>query len=101
MGPGQTMKSVSDKVGGIVLEGRHPKSWLLGFALAFLLLMLLLFSVSYLLYKGVGIWGINMPVAWPGALIGSGSATRERLSRPSCSWSFSNGEIPSTGSPKR
>ncbi len=69
VGPGQTLASVSAKIGDIVLEGQHPKSWWLGFAIAFLLLMVFLMSVTYLLYKGVGIWGINVPVAWGFAII--------------------------------
>ena len=31
--------------------------------------MMLLFAVTYLLVKGVGIWGINIPVAWGFAII--------------------------------
>jgi molybdopterin-containing oxidoreductase family membrane subunit len=40
-----------------------------GFAVAFLLLMMFLFAVTYLLFKGVGIWGINIPVAWGFAIV--------------------------------
>ena len=35
----------------------------------FLLTMLLLVSLTYLLVKGVGIWGINIPVGWGFAII--------------------------------
>src|SRR5207253_4916269 len=38
--------------------------WWVGFALSFLLVMVLFFSIAYLLVRGVGIWGINVPVAW-------------------------------------
>ncbi len=69
VGPGQTLESVSAQIGDIVLKGQHPKSWWLGFAIAFALLMVFLMSVTYLLYKGVGIWGINIPVAWGFAII--------------------------------
>jgi len=31
--------------------------------------MLFFFAVSYLLYRGVGIWGINIPVAWGFAIV--------------------------------
>jgi molybdopterin-containing oxidoreductase family membrane subunit len=37
--------------------------------LAFSLTMLLLFALSYLLVKGVGIWGINIPVGWGFAIV--------------------------------
>ena len=69
IGPGQTQHSVVEKIGGIVLEGRHPRAWLWGFAGVFTLLMGFLFAVTYLLYKGVGIWGINVPVAWGFAIV--------------------------------
>ncbi|MDB6056860.1 MAG: Polysulfide reductase, NrfD, partial [Verrucomicrobiales bacterium] len=54
----------SDQVAGINLKHPHPKFWFIGFTAAFTLFLLLCGSVSYLLYKGVGIWGINIPVAW-------------------------------------
>ena len=31
--------------------------------------MLFFFAISYLLYRGVGIWGINIPVAWGFAIV--------------------------------
>src|SRR5205814_4653204 len=43
--------------------------WWVGFALSFLLVMVLFFSIAYLLVRGVGIWGINVPVAWGFAII--------------------------------
>src|SRR5205807_1529220 len=38
--------------------------WLICFTINFGLLMLLLYAVVYLLAAGVGIWGIDIPVAW-------------------------------------
>jgi Ni/Fe-hydrogenase subunit HybB-like protein len=67
--PGQTYASVTETISSIVLTRKHPRSWLFGFALSFGLLMLFLFAVSYLLYRGVGIWGINIPVAWGFAIV--------------------------------
>ena len=40
-----------------------------GFALAIALVMLLQLAIAYLLVKGVGIWGINVPVAWGFAIV--------------------------------
>jgi molybdopterin-containing oxidoreductase family membrane subunit len=48
---------------------KPPRGWWGGFALSFLLLMLLLYTIGYLLTVGVGIWGINVPVAWGFAII--------------------------------
>ncbi len=62
--PGESFESVTEEIGSIVLQPRQPKSWWFGAMLAFALLMLFFFAISYLLYRGVGIWGINIPVAW-------------------------------------
>jgi Ni/Fe-hydrogenase subunit HybB-like protein len=69
VGPGYTPASVTDKISAIVLTGRTPRGWVIGFALSFALVMLLLYSITYLLVVGVGIWGINIPVAWGFAII--------------------------------
>jgi molybdopterin-containing oxidoreductase family membrane subunit len=69
IGPGYTFASVTDKISSIVLRGRTGKGWYLGFGISFLLLNLLLYSVGYLLIVGVGIWGINVPVAWGFAIV--------------------------------
>ncbi len=67
--PGHTFASVTDKISSIVLAGKTPSGWWYGFTLSFTLLMVLLYAVSYLLVKGVGIWGINIPVAWGWAIV--------------------------------
>jgi Ni/Fe-hydrogenase subunit HybB-like protein len=67
--PGQTYESVTDTITSIPLAKRHPRTWYFGFALGFLLLMMLFLAVTYLLARGVGIWGINIPVAWGFAIV--------------------------------
>jgi Ni/Fe-hydrogenase subunit HybB-like protein len=67
--PGETYESVTAQISSIVLTRKHPRSWWFGFALAFGLLMMFLFAISYLFFRGVGIWGINMPVAWGFAIV--------------------------------
>ncbi len=69
LGPGYDFGSVTDKISHIVLSRKPPKWWMLGFAGAFALVMLLLYSVTYLLFVGVGIWGIQIPVGWGFAII--------------------------------
>src|SRR5579883_842441 len=61
--------SVTDKIAGIVLAPRPTRFWFWGFAVSFSLVMLLLVAVTYLLAVGVGIWGIDIPVAWGFAII--------------------------------
>ncbi len=69
IGPGHTYASVTDKISTIVLTGRTPRGWYLGFGIGFILVMGLLWAVSYLFLKGTGIWGIDIPVGWGFAII--------------------------------
>jgi Ni/Fe-hydrogenase subunit HybB-like protein len=67
--PGYTYESITDKISSIVLSRRAPPVWWLGFGIAFILVMLMMYSITYLLAIGVGVWGINVPVAWGFAII--------------------------------
>src|SRR5207302_10051153 len=69
IGPGYTFASVTDKISSIVLSRRAPWGWWLGFSISFILTMMLLYAIGYLLVRGVGIWGINIPVAWGFAIV--------------------------------
>jgi molybdopterin-containing oxidoreductase family membrane subunit len=64
IGPGHTFGSITDKISSIVLTRRTPLWWFLGFSVAFTLFMTFMAAVSYLVTRGVGIWGINIPVGW-------------------------------------
>jgi len=60
-----TYATVGDRIAGIVLNQRsHPLAWFAVFAVAFLLLNGLMLTITWLLYRGVGIWGINQPAGW-------------------------------------
>ncbi|WP_437185004.1 NrfD/PsrC family molybdoenzyme membrane anchor subunit [Planctomicrobium sp. SH668] len=63
------LRRVTDEIAGIVTADTTPAGWFVGFAIGFALLMLLLVSITYLFIKGVGIWGLNVPVAWGFAII--------------------------------
>ena len=69
IGPGHSLKSITDAIAGIVLRRATPWGWFVGAGLGFGLLMLLLYSVAVLFAKGVGIWGINIPVGWGFAIV--------------------------------
>lgn len=62
--PGHTYASVTDQISSIVLTRPTPRSWYLGFAVSFLLLMLFLYATAYLFALGVGIWGTTIPIGW-------------------------------------
>src|SRR6476659_5690959 len=67
--PGHTPRSVTEKISSVVLTRKTPRGWFIGFGIAFSLVMLLMYAVGYLLVKGTGIWGINVPVGWGFAII--------------------------------
>jgi len=66
--PGHTFATVTDKISSIVLTRRTPMFWLIPFLIASALLMVFLVAVSYLFVRGVGIWGIKVPVMWGWAI---------------------------------
>src|SRR6266700_861377 len=67
--PGHTFGSITDKISSIVQTRRTPRRWWVGFTIAFLLTMVLFNTIGYLLFRGVGIWGINQPVGWGFAIV--------------------------------
>ena len=69
LAPATTYQSVSEQIADIPLVHPRPKLWLGAFGVAASFLMLFCIAVGYLLYRGVGIWGINIPVAWAFAIV--------------------------------
>jgi molybdopterin-containing oxidoreductase family membrane subunit len=67
--PGHTPGSVTEKISSIVLTRGTSRGWVFGFASAFSLVMLMLYGITLLVVRGVGIWGVNIPVAWGFAII--------------------------------
>ena len=67
--PGFTAESVTEKISNIVLTEKVRPGWMLGTMITFLLVLMLLNAVAYLFWKGVGIWGIDVPVAWGFAIV--------------------------------
>jgi len=69
IGPGQTFDSVTDTIADAVLKRPIGLGWLAGLAIGMTLLAILGMTVTYLFLRGVGIWGIEIPVAWGFAII--------------------------------
>jgi molybdopterin-containing oxidoreductase family membrane subunit len=67
--PGYTYGHITEKISNVVLHRRMPIGWLASFFLSFILLNILAAAAGYLLFKGVGIWGINIPAAWGFAIV--------------------------------
>lgn len=64
IGPGHDFETVTEAVAQIPLAKRTPLGWVFGFLIGFSLLMLLQLSLGYVVLKGIGIWGTNIPVGW-------------------------------------
>jgi Ni/Fe-hydrogenase subunit HybB-like protein len=69
LGPGHTYTSVTEKISSVVLTRPLGLGWLAGFMLAFSAVMVLFGSLAWLIIKGVGIWGINVPIGWGFAIV--------------------------------
>ncbi|MFN7963706.1 MAG: NrfD/PsrC family molybdoenzyme membrane anchor subunit [Thermoanaerobaculia bacterium] len=68
VGSPHTSATVTDQVNNIVFQ-RTPKWWLGAFAVAFSIFGVMTLSIFWLLIKGTGIWGINIPIGWGFAII--------------------------------
>ena len=66
---GQTMESVTRTISDIPLLHPNPRFWWTGFCVAFALVMLLLIAIAWLFTHGIGIWGVNIPIAWGFAIV--------------------------------
>ncbi|HEX8521055.1 MAG TPA: NrfD/PsrC family molybdoenzyme membrane anchor subunit [Tepidisphaeraceae bacterium] len=66
---GHTYDSVTDKISSIVLTRRFGKGWWIGFGLGALGTMILTYAIGMLLIRGIGIWGVRVPVAWGFAIV--------------------------------
>jgi Ni/Fe-hydrogenase subunit HybB-like protein len=69
IGPGHTFETVTDKISAIVLTRPVTPGWVFGLLIAFSALMLLNLTITLLMIKGVGIWGIRIPTAWGFAIV--------------------------------
>src|SRR5579864_8302067 len=67
--PGHTFGTVTEKISAIVLTRPASNGWFIGFGVFFLATMMLLFALGYLFLKGIGIWGVTIPIGWGFAIV--------------------------------
>ncbi len=67
--PGQGYTSITDKLTSIVFTKNTPRVWFAVMGIGFMLVMVLIVSLTYLVFKGIGIWGNNIPVGWAFGII--------------------------------
>ncbi len=66
---GHTSTSITDSISAMVLTRRTPLGWFIGAGIAFALVLVLLYTISYVVLVGTGVWGLNVPVGWGFAII--------------------------------
>src|SRR5215469_12184137 len=62
--PGVTLRSVNEEVAERVLRPQAPRWWRIGFGIALALFFTLVVAVAWLFINGIGVWGVEIPVAW-------------------------------------
>jgi molybdopterin-containing oxidoreductase family membrane subunit len=64
VGPEVTLTSLSEHVSSRVLMPRAPLWWWIGFGISSALLLVLVVQMAVLFIVGIGVWGVEIPVAW-------------------------------------
>ncbi|HEY1964283.1 MAG TPA: NrfD/PsrC family molybdoenzyme membrane anchor subunit, partial [Acidobacteriaceae bacterium] len=67
--PGHTFGTVTEKISAIVLTRPATNGWFIGFGIMFMATMMLLYALGYLFLKGIGIWGVTIPIGWGFAIV--------------------------------
>lgn len=68
IGPEQSYASISEHLSEFVLSRPTPLWWYGGMIVALIFFLILIVSASWLFVFGIGVWGVNIPVAWGFAL---------------------------------
>jgi molybdopterin-containing oxidoreductase family membrane subunit len=71
VGPGFNNATVTDKIANVALRPIRstPWQWFAGIFVAFIVMQGLFVGAAWLFYKGVGVWGVMIPVAWGFAIV--------------------------------
>lgn len=64
LGPGITPADVADKISDLVLKRPIQPMWMAAMGLATVICFMFVASIAYLFYDGIGLWGVNIPIAW-------------------------------------
>ena len=71
LGPGHDNNTVTERIAGIVYLPltKAPRKWLIGAFISFVFVNILMGAMWVLFTKGIGIWGVNIPVGWGFAIV--------------------------------
>jgi molybdopterin-containing oxidoreductase family membrane subunit len=59
---------ISDQIAGII-EGKTPTWWWVTMAISLPIMLMCFIMIGYLISTGVGVWGLNSPIAWGWAIV--------------------------------
>ncbi len=66
---GHTDTTLTDKICGLAERPRAPRGWWPVFLLSAALALMFFVLIGYLIGRGIGVWGVQVPVAWGFAII--------------------------------
>ncbi len=69
LGPGQTYASATDQISALVLSQPTRRTWFLFFCACTVLALAYAYAITAVFTAGVGLMGINIPVAWGWPLV--------------------------------
>jgi Ni/Fe-hydrogenase subunit HybB-like protein len=61
---GHDFSSLTDTVAAVWEAPRPPRAWYIAFGISITLLAILGAMIGYLIFNGVGVWGLNIPTGW-------------------------------------
>ncbi|HEY8375841.1 MAG TPA: NrfD/PsrC family molybdoenzyme membrane anchor subunit, partial [Nannocystis sp.] len=66
---GHDIASVNDAIAGKVMSRPHRRTWGIALLVAAIGVTMLVISVAVLFVQGIGVWGVDVPVAWGVAIV--------------------------------
>ena len=63
-----TFASATERISSVT-EMQTPTAWYIAFAIALSMLGVMGGMIGYLVWEGIGIWGVNIPVGWGWAIV--------------------------------
>jgi molybdopterin-containing oxidoreductase family membrane subunit len=61
--------SITETVSSIAERPRPPRAWYIAFAVTSSLTLMMFGMIAYLIFSGIGVWGLNNPVGWGWAIV--------------------------------
>lgn len=63
-----TFASITQKIAEIA-EQKTPKAWWIAIAISSSILFMMIILIGWLVWEGIGTWGVNIPVGWGWAIV--------------------------------